>query len=103
MKSVTRILSAAFALVLIQGCSTYVTHLPSYPSDTARIYRGTRFDAQRLREAIAPKKGDETFGDPELATMILFLLPLDLPLAIVADTLLLPYDLATFQKAAKPR
>jgi uncharacterized protein YceK len=99
MNASFRFLFAASVLAFVQGCASYVTHHLSYPPDTPRVYRGTRLDAHRLREAIAPTKKDETYRDAELRTLILVFMPVDLPLSLVADTLLLPYDLMTLDEA----
>jgi len=95
MNSSLHLLFAASALIFVQGCATYVTHVWPYPSDAPRVYRGTAYDAQRLREAIASTEKDETHNDPELRILILVVGPIDLPLSFVADTILLPYDLTT--------
>jgi uncharacterized protein YceK len=85
----------AFVLLLTQGCGTLWNHgIPQKPGDP-RVYRGTRYDAQCIRQAIAPTAKDETHDDPELRTLFLIAMPIDLPLSFVADTILLPYDLST--------
>jgi uncharacterized protein YceK len=89
------VLFSACMLVLVQGCGTYASHLARKGANSPRIYRGTRYDAARLRDAIVAGEKDETHNDAELRTLIFIVMPIDLPLSFVADTLLLPYDIAT--------
>jgi hypothetical protein len=70
------VLISACILVLVHGCGTYASHLGSKGANTPRIYRGTRYDAARLRDAIVAEEKDETHNDAELRTLIFIVMPI---------------------------
>ena len=84
------------ALITVPGCGTVGNHIPfgsNWP-ELNRVYGGVRFDLQAAAEEIQ-KTRDK--NDHQLPLLILvgtpFLL-VDVPLCAVADTILLPWDLA---------
>ena len=86
-----------FSTLLISGCSTITHHKGTTTGGNSEgIYRGTREDVGGISLMVAHADevatGDIGFG--QWSFFFLFGL-VDLPLSFVADTLYLPYDLAT--------
>ncbi len=81
----------------ISGCSTITLHKGTTTGkNSTGIYRGTREDVGGI--FLTVKNLDEAaFGDVEFGQWSFFLLYglVDLPFSFAADTLYLPYDLAT--------
>ena len=94
-------LSALFAALIISGCSSITYHKGKATGKYAQgIYRGTRANAATLYLLIA--NSDEVAGGSHLCLKFFFLFGLiDLPLSVIADTLYLPYDLATLGDASE--
>jgi uncharacterized protein YceK len=96
LKQLSGTLFCASVLLLAQGCGTIYSHdlAPGELPGDPQIYRGTHFDAHLLRKAIAPK---ETIDDTEQRAFLWVFLPFilaDLPLSVVADTIVLPFEVS---------
>jgi len=79
--------AAALALLLLAGCGTIQDLV-----EEQRVYGGVRRDLEfRSFPHFGPFGNDPTF----------LLLAIDLPLCLVADTLLLPYTLAVRRRREK--
>jgi uncharacterized protein YceK len=81
----------------VTGCGTVATHVMSpseRPPGTFGLYRGTKFDAFMLN-GICKSKEAEAWGYGVVFGPIVIC---DLPLSVVADTIMLPFD--AFSNAA---
>ena|SRR5204863_9568734 len=72
------------------GCGTVASHVlpPSErPTGVSGVYRGTKYDSFMLSVMAESREAAGGYGDPFEPFVIC-----DLPLSVVADTLLLPFD-----------
>jgi uncharacterized protein YceK len=98
----------ALAGVCASGCGTVLDTVVRAPGhEGARVYGGVQMDAQAGRECFKESLSSfEKLGyDPEIPKPFMFFAGLcsiaDIPLSAVADTLALPFTLAT-AKPGKP-